>query len=170
MAHRLFLLLLLAAATQGALSQSFQSFQLINHDTLHITNCHGEPFRITQSQSTGVLSESLDAYILIETNGVPFDVLTYMTQGNATNRITFKIWDGDSATGTLITDFSGLTLMPTTVTTTRRSPPPVSTTSTPSASPSSRTPPPGCNGPARSAPASCNTATRLVPSTTTKPI
>ena len=116
MAHRLFLLLLLAAATQGALSQSFQSFQLINHDTLHITNCHGEPFRITQSQSTGVLSESLDAYILIETNGVPFDVLTYMTQGNATNRITFKIWDGDSATGTLITDFSGLTLMPTTVT------------------------------------------------------
>ena len=93
----LLLLLLILAVAPRAMSQSYQ---LINRDTLYVSNCHGDPISITYLAPTD--RDTLDMCLILETDGTPFSIDINLFQGYAVNPVELKLWDGDSATGTLL--------------------------------------------------------------------
>lgn len=94
----LLLLLLLLATGQGAVSQV--QYYLVNHDTLRVDNCIGDAFSIVYPDL--MLNESLDAYIVVETQGIPFTLTLSTMQNVQENGVVLHMWDGDSVTGTSI--------------------------------------------------------------------
>ncbi|MBP5542097.1 MAG: gliding motility-associated C-terminal domain-containing protein [Bacteroidales bacterium] len=105
LAHRLLLLLLLLATAQGAVSQVV-TYTLVNHDTLRVSNCHGDNVRLEFPYST--VRDSIDMHFVLETNGTPFSISVSMNQyiSGSASRATLKLWNGDSATGTVLLDTS----------------------------------------------------------------
>ena len=99
-AHKVLLFLLLSTAAGGVFAQTTY-YRLHNHDSLLVQNCHGDNIQIAFPQN---YIHEFETYVVIETNGVPFEILANYYHEYGEHPAVLRIWDGDSTTGTLLVD------------------------------------------------------------------
>lgn len=98
------LLLLLTAAPTGWLAAQVEHVDMVNHDTVRLFNCQNTPrtLGLTNYNDT----DEFDGWAIITAQNSPISG-QFSTRGFLPGMGRLRVWDGDTATGTLLIDHNG---------------------------------------------------------------
>ena len=93
----------------GHCCAQYETVKMVNHDTVHVFNCRG--IHVSTTFINNYFVDTVDAYAVLDNLGLPFSVNLfeqYLAPAEGATRL--RVWDGDTATGTLLVDFHPTTI------------------------------------------------------------